>query len=92
MWDLVPDQGSGLGPALGAQSLSHWTTREVPSLCNLCLSSTYCMPVLWEALPSGTQSRWVDEMDGKRRAEQAGLSQHYEKERKPSKTADKDSW
>ena len=50
------------------------------------------MPVLWEALPLGTPSRRVDEMDGKRRAEQAGLSQHYEKERKPSKTADKDSW
>ena len=28
-----PDQGSNLGsPALGAQSLSHWTTREVPFL------------------------------------------------------------
>ena len=25
-----PDQGSNLGPVLGAQSLSHWTTREVP--------------------------------------------------------------
>ena len=26
-----PDQGSNLGPpALGAQSRSHWTTREVP--------------------------------------------------------------
>ena len=28
--DLVPDQGSYSGPtALGVQSLSHWTTREV---------------------------------------------------------------
>ena len=27
----LPDQGSNLGPpALGAQSRSHWTTREVP--------------------------------------------------------------
>ena len=34
MWDLVP--GAGMKPrppALGARSLSHWTTREVPALC-----------------------------------------------------------
>ena len=31
MWYLVPWQGMKLRPpALGAQSLSHWTTREVP--------------------------------------------------------------
>ena len=31
MWDLVPWSGSEPGPpALGAQSLSNWTTREVP--------------------------------------------------------------
>ena len=31
MWDLVPWLGIELGaPVLGAQSLSHWTTREVP--------------------------------------------------------------
>ena len=30
MWDLVPRWGiKSLPPALGAQSLSHWTTREV---------------------------------------------------------------
>ena len=30
MWDLVPRPGIEPGPhALGAQSLSHWTTREV---------------------------------------------------------------
>ena len=29
MWDLVPQTGSKLGPpALGAWSVSHWTTRE----------------------------------------------------------------
>ena len=33
MWDLVPWPGMEPGPpALGAQSLSHWTTREVPSV------------------------------------------------------------
>ena len=31
MWDLVPSPGIEPGPpALGAGSLSHWTTREVP--------------------------------------------------------------
>ena len=32
MWDLVPQPGIKPGPpALGAESLSHWTTREVPA-------------------------------------------------------------
>ena len=32
MWDLIPQPGMELGPpALGVRSLSHWTTREVPS-------------------------------------------------------------
>ena len=31
MWDLVPQPGiEPASPALGVQSLSHWTTREVP--------------------------------------------------------------
>ena len=31
MWDLVPRPGIELRvPALGAWSLSHWTTKEVP--------------------------------------------------------------
>ena len=31
LWDLVPRPGIEPGPpALGAQSLTHWTTREVP--------------------------------------------------------------
>ena len=33
MWALVPWLGiEPRPPALGAQSLSHWTTREIPSL------------------------------------------------------------
>ena len=33
MWDLVPWSGIEPGsPALGAQSLSNWTTREAPQL------------------------------------------------------------
>ena len=32
LWELVPRAGIEPGPpALGAQSLSSWTTREVPS-------------------------------------------------------------
>ena len=31
-WDLVPDQGSNLGPLHCMWSLSHWTTREVLKL------------------------------------------------------------
>ena len=31
MWDLVPRPGIEPGPPeLGAQSLTHWTTRDVP--------------------------------------------------------------
>ena len=31
MWDLVPSPGiEPRPPALGVQSLSHWTTKEVP--------------------------------------------------------------
>ena len=31
MWDLVPQPGMKPMPSvLGVQSLSHWTTREVP--------------------------------------------------------------
>ena len=33
MWDLIPHPGIEPGsPALGAWSLTHWTTREVPEL------------------------------------------------------------
>ena len=39
MWDLVPWPGIEFGsPALGAQSPSHWTTRDFPSHCNSRLS------------------------------------------------------
>ena len=44
MWDLVPWAGTDPGPpALGAQSLSHWTPREVLSPCTL---SDQAIPVL----------------------------------------------
>ena len=33
IWDLVPRSGiESRPPALGAQSLSHWTTRGVPEM------------------------------------------------------------
>ena len=43
-----PDQGSNTSPALGAQSLNHWTTREVPlsflSSHFLTFISLHCSP------------------------------------------------
>ena len=38
MWDLVLLLGIKPGlPALGVQCLSHWTTKEVPSLWSFCV-------------------------------------------------------
>ena len=52
MWDLVLWPGIKLGPpALGARSLSHWTTREVPKVPIISLlflwglESRLCFPV-----------------------------------------------
>ena len=43
MWDLVPWPGIELRPpALGAQSLSHWTTRDVPSIFSDSMDFTDC--------------------------------------------------
>ena len=53
MWDLVPWSGiKHWPPALGARSLSHWTTREVPR------SGTLSVP--WVSLEGREQvcSRW----------------------------------
>ena len=41
MWDLVPDQRP---PALGAQSLRHWTVREVSLLFLFKTSSPFSLP------------------------------------------------
>ena len=48
MWNLVPRPGiEPRLPALGVQSLSHWTTREVPgflvyvTLWNLCIMNIF---------------------------------------------------
>ena len=47
IWVLVPWSGSKPGPlALGVQSLSPWTTREVPQFPTLTISSLY-LPVAW---------------------------------------------
>ena len=44
MWDLVPRPGIKPGPpALGAWSLNHWTTREVPPFVSL----NELMPVVY---------------------------------------------
>ena len=39
MWDLVPWPGSNLGPSLGVQSISHWTTKAVHGRLS---SSVFC--------------------------------------------------
>ena len=54
MWDLVPQPGiEPRPPALGAWSLTHWTTREVPLCifwitvpCQMCLLEIF-FPILW---------------------------------------------
>ena len=52
MWDLVPWPGIESGaPALGARSLSHWPTREVP-LINL-NASTFLSVALTGAIWTG---------------------------------------
>ena len=53
MWDLVPWSGMEPGPlALGAQSLSHWTTRGVPQGRSPSIALGYA-PLLYIAmLPS----------------------------------------
>ena len=46
MRDLVPDQGSNLGPpTLGAWSLSHWITKEVSPLYSFFFLCTYSLPI-----------------------------------------------
>ena len=43
MWDLVPCPGiKPRPPALGAQNLSQWTTRQVPSLVAFRIVSNFC--------------------------------------------------
>ena len=36
VWDLVPGPVPHRPPALGALSLSHWSTRETPRMCLSC--------------------------------------------------------
>ena len=54
MWDLVPWPGIEPGPlALGAPSLSHWTTREVSKttgfICHSCSGSLITLSLLCHA-------------------------------------------
>ena len=47
MWDLVPgSEIESSSPALGAWSLSHWTTREVPWVVFL-----YCQKMFFNSYP-----------------------------------------
>ena len=62
MWDPAPWSGiEPRPPALGAQSLSHWTTREVPSLTSLnfiflICDSTLAWKIPWAEEPGRLQS------------------------------------
>ena len=57
MWDLVPWPGmEPRPPALGAWSLSHWTTKEVPN--NIFLKSTPCQE-LPRPLVSTQRLKWI---------------------------------
>ena len=62
MWDLVPKPGIEPGPpALGARSLRHWTTREVPTPFFLYFqSSMICShtQVYWICLHKSNPSLW----------------------------------
>ena len=42
MWDLSSDQGSKLCPAFEAQSLNHWTAREVQTVCTFMCLFCFC--------------------------------------------------
>ena len=58
MWDLVPLPGiKPEPPALGARSLSHWTTREVPAPWDLELLLIHVNTESWkEEKMNGTPS------------------------------------
>ena len=54
MWDLVPQPGIEPGPlALGGQSLSHWTTREIPGQSSL----IYIFSTPWDYLQTYNRHR-----------------------------------
>ena len=58
MWNLIPWSGIEPGPlALGAWSLSHWTTREVPLLPLLKASQCNCKNYLWKKIEQKTSGR-----------------------------------
>ena len=67
MWDLVFRQGIKPGPpALGAWSLSHWTTREVPGavfklyFVQQVLTGGQCNGIL-ESIPGDKGlKKWID--------------------------------
>ena len=63
MWDLVPQPGMEPGPPdLGAWSLSHWTTREVP--LGFCLTRHHHMKMgdIEEITPEENSSSSAQEM------------------------------
>ena len=50
MWDLVPiTKIEPRPPALGAWSLNHWTTREVPIISALKTVSSFCYVIKFKS-------------------------------------------
>ena len=70
MWDLVPWPGIKPGPpALGAWSLSHWTTREVPAffllnlpLCHLVCCLLHQCHVISPMMPVKPITLWINHL------------------------------
>ena len=59
MWDLVPWPGTEpKASELGAQSLSHWTTREVPPLQDSCLEN-FMDGGAWRDTVPGVTKSWT---------------------------------
>ena len=64
MWDLVPWPGTKpRPPAVGAQSLSHWTTREVLRIWILNFHSLSCQTTLCSRTAGKTGSSLLERLD-----------------------------
>ena len=64
MWDLVPWPGTKpRPPAVGAQSLSHWTTREVLRIWILNFHSLSCQTTLCSRTAGKTGSSLLERFD-----------------------------
>ena len=94
MWDLVPRPVIEPSPrALGAQSLSHWTTRGVPQTCVLLIAKSVVLSFCnqqwlqnwgsdflkygWSCGVSSTQTRFLQSSSGAKQRSEARLWQPW---------------